>query len=117
MELLLLLSIIILSIVFTRTKYEVLYQDLSLKDTSEITKKLDEMGVKWKTPSNDTTTILVPSDMKNKIKIELASDRLPKEGYSFLDAFNDSSWTMTDYDKKERMKLLYKMSYLQLFLK
>ncbi len=99
------LSIIILSIVFTRTKYEVLYEDLSLKDMAQITNKLDEMGVAWKTPSKDnTTTILVPSEMKNKIKIELASYGLPKEGYSFLDAFNDSSWTMTDYDKKERMK-------------
>ncbi|HSH36984.1 flagellar basal-body MS-ring/collar protein FliF, partial [Schnuerera sp.] len=99
------LTIIILSIVFTRTKYDVLYQDLSLKDTSQITKKLDEMGVEWKTSGNDTTTILVPTEMKNKIKIELASYGLPKEGYSFIDAFNDSSWTMTDYDKKERMKL------------
>ncbi len=63
------------------------------------------MGVKWKTPDKDSsTTILVPADMKNKIKIELASYGLPKEGYSFIDAFNDSSWTMTDYDKKERMK-------------
>ena len=103
---LIVLSIIILSIVFTRTKYEVLYEDLSLKDVSEITKKLDEMGITWKTPDkNDTTTILVPADMKNKIKIELASYGLPKEGYSFTDAFNDSSWTMTDYDKKQRMKL------------
>ncbi|MCF6466317.1 flagellar basal-body MS-ring/collar protein FliF [Clostridium sp. Cult2] len=99
------LSIIILSIVFTRTKYEVLYQDLSLKDTAQITKKLDEMGVKWKTPGDDTTTILVPSEMKNKIKIELAAYGLPKEGYGFMDAFNDTNWTMTDYDKKERWKL------------
>lgn len=105
---LIVLSVIILSIIFTRTKYEVLYEDLSLKDVSEITKKLDEIGVKWKTPDkNDTTTILVPADMKNKIKIELASYGLPKEGYSFTDAFNDSSWTMTDYDKKQRMKLAF----------
>lgn len=101
----LILTIIILTIVFTRPKYEVLYEDLSLKDMAQITKKLDEMGVKWKTPDKDnSTTILVPADMKNKIKIELASYGLPKEGYSFIDAFNDSSWTMTDYDKKERMK-------------
>lgn len=100
-----LLSIIILSIILTRPKYEVLYEDLSLKDMAQITKKLDELGIKWKTPSKDnTTTILVPAEMKNKIKIELASYGLPKEGYSFMDAFNDSSWTMTDYDKKERMK-------------
>ncbi len=39
-----LLSIIILSIVFTRTKYEVLYDDLSLKDAAEITKK---SWMKW----------------------------------------------------------------------
>ncbi len=100
------LSIVIASIVLTRTKYDVLYGDLSLKDMGQITKKLDEMGVEWKTPSKDNpTTILVPADMKNKIKIELASYGLPKEGYSFMDAFNDSSWTMTDYDKKQRMQL------------
>lgn len=100
------LSIVILTLIFARTKYEVLYQDLSLKDMSEITKKLDELGIPWKTPSkDDTTTILVPADIKNKVKIELASYGLPKEGYSFLDAFNDTSWTMTDYDKKQRMKL------------
>ena len=100
-----LLSIIILSIILTRPKYEVLYEDLSLKDMAQITNKLDEIGIKRKTPIKDNTnTILVPAEMKNKIKIELASYGLPKEGYSFMDAFNDSSWTMTDYDKKERMK-------------
>ncbi|QQY80740.1 flagellar M-ring protein FliF [Keratinibaculum paraultunense] len=99
------LTVVILTIILSRPKYEVLYEDLSLKDMAQITKKLDEMGVKWKTPSkDDTTTILVPADMKNKIKIELASYGLPKEGYGFMDAFKESSWTMTDYDKKERMK-------------
>lgn len=99
------ISIIMLTIIFTRPKYEVLYEDLSLKDMAQITKKLDELNIKWKTPSKDnTTTILVPAEMKNKIKIELASYGLPKEMYGFTDAFNDSSWTMTDYDKKERYK-------------
>lgn len=100
------LVILVASIAFTRTKYDVLYGELSLKDMGQITKKLDEMGVEWKTPSkDDPTTILVPANMKNKIKIELASYGLPKEGYSFMDAFSDSSWTMTDYDKKQRMQL------------
>src|SRR5690606_2687792 len=88
------LTVVILTIILSRPKYEVLYEDLSLKDMAQITKKLDEMGVKWKTPSkDDTTTILVPADMKNKIKIELASYGLPKEGYGFMDAFKESSWT------------------------
>lgn len=99
-----LLSIMILTFIFTRTHYEVLYKDLSLEDVSQITGVLDEMGVKWKTPKDDPTTILVPSELKDKIKIQLASEGLPKNGYSFLDVFNESSWSMTDYDKRERMK-------------
>ncbi len=95
------LTLIILKL--TSTKYEVLYGDLSLKDTGEITTKLDEMAVQWKLGENGNT-ILVPSDQKNKVKIELATYGLPKEGYSYMDAFKDTSWTMTDYDKKQRMK-------------
>lgn len=91
-------------IFFTRVKYDVLYDKMTLKDMSQVTKKLDEMGIKWRTGENQTS-ILVPAEQKNKIKIELASYGLPKEGYSFLDALNDTSWTMTDYDKKQRMKL------------
>lgn len=87
----------------TRTKYEVLYSDLSLKDMGQVTAKLDEMGVSWKSDNNNKS-ILVPAENKNRIKIELATYGLPKEGYSFMDAFNDSSWTMTDFDKKQRLK-------------
>src|SRR5690554_3900102 len=99
------LALIILSIVFTRTNYEVLYQNLSLKDVGIVTSKLDELGIKWKTPKDDTTTVLVPVELRNKAKIELASEGIPSDGFGFMDAFNDSSWTMTDYDKRERMKL------------
>ena len=95
------LTILILK--FTSTKYEVLYGDLSLKDMGQITTKLDEMNTEWKV-GDDQRSILVPAANKNLIKIELATYGLPKEGYSFMDAFNDSSWTMTDYDKKQRMK-------------
>lgn len=98
-SLLIIVSITILIVVATRPKYELLYKNLSLKDTGQITKKLDEMNIKWKTGDKEND-ILVPSDMKNKIKIELASQGLPKDGYGFIDAFNDSSWTMTDYEKK-----------------
>lgn len=97
------LIITALIISLTRTKYEVLYSNLSLKDMGEITSKLDELGVKWKI-SNDQKSILVPAEIKNKVKIELATYGLPKEGYTYEDAFNDISWTMTDFDKKQRLK-------------
>lgn len=98
-----LIFLTILILKFTSTKYEVLYGDLSLKDMGQITIKLDEMNTDWKI-GEDQKSILVPAENKNRIKIELATYGLPKEGYSFMDAFNDSSWTMTDYDKKQRMK-------------
>lgn len=100
---LIILGVFILIFALTRTKYEVLYDNLSLKDMGEVTNQLDDMNVKWKTDDNENT-ILVPSELKNKTKLELAAEGLPKEGYGFVDAFEDSSWTMTDYEKKERMK-------------
>ena len=103
-SLIVLVSFTLLILMLTRTKYSVLYGDLSLNDVGEITTKLDEMDVSWKT-SNNQRSILVPEKMKNKIKIELATYGLPKDGYDYLDAFNDASWTMTEYDKKQRMKL------------
>lgn len=99
-----LLSFTVLILMLTRTKYSVLYGDLSLKDMGEITTKLDEMDVKWKTGSNQKS-IMIPEKMKSKVKIELATHGLPKDGYDYIDAFNDTSWTMTEYDKKQRMKL------------
>lgn len=101
---LIIVGVFILVFVLTMPKYEVLYDNLSLKDMGEVTKKLDEMNVKWKTDDKNENTILVPSEIKNKVKLELASEGLPKEGYGFIDAFDDSSWTMTDYEKKERMQ-------------
>ncbi|WDV47689.1 flagellar basal-body MS-ring/collar protein FliF [Clostridiaceae bacterium M8S5] len=100
---LILLGITIFILYITKEDYEVLYQDLSLKDTAQITKKLDELNIKWKN-GESTNTILVPTDVKNKVKINLAYEGLPKEGYSVIDAFNDTSWTMTEYEKKERIK-------------
>ncbi len=102
-SILIVVGLTVLIFALTRTKYEVLYDNLSAKDAGQVTKQLDEMNIKWKTGDKENT-ILVPADVKNKLKLELASEGLPKEGYGFVDAFNDSSWTMTDYEKRERVK-------------
>lgn len=102
-SILIVIGVSVLIFILTRTKYEVLYDNLTPKDAGQVTKQLDEMNIKWKTGDKENT-ILVPADEKNKVKLELASEGLPKEGYGFVDAFNDSTWTMTDYEKKERYK-------------
>ncbi|KPU28222.1 hypothetical protein TR13x_02475 [Caloranaerobacter sp. TR13] len=100
---LVIISVSLITYYFTRTEYEILYKNLSLKDAGLITDKLDEMGIQWKN-ADEGTTILVPKGYKNKVKIQLATEGLPKDGYSFLDALNDSSWTMTDYEKRQRLE-------------
>ncbi|EOC99309.1 flagellar basal-body MS-ring/collar protein FliF [Caldisalinibacter kiritimatiensis] len=102
-SLLIITSISLMIYFVTKPNYEVLYANLTLEDAGVITKKLNEMGIDW-TTGQSGTTILVPAEIKNKVKYELAAEGLPKDGYSFIDAFNDSSWTMTDYDKKQRLK-------------
>lgn len=97
---LLLICITVFILYITTENYEVLYKDLSLKDTAAVTKKLEELNVKWK--SGDTAnTILVPSKERNKVKLNLAYEGLPKEGYGVREAFDDMSWTMTELEKKE----------------
>ncbi|WP_352419596.1 flagellar basal-body MS-ring/collar protein FliF [Proteiniborus sp.] len=85
----------------TRTKYEVLFNGLNPRDAGAVTKVLDEMNIKWKDEQNGTT-ILVPQNMKSRAKMELATEGIPKGRYSQEDALNDLSWTMTEYDKKQR---------------
>lgn len=96
-----LFSISALILFVTRTKYEILYSGLNLNDAAIVTKKLDEINVPWKDEKNGTT-ILVPQKMVSRAKMELASEGIPKGRYSREDALNDSSWTMTEYDKKQR---------------
>ncbi|SCG83455.1 Flagellar M-ring protein [Proteiniborus sp. DW1] len=100
-SLLLLISITALILFITRTKYTVLYSGLNLSEAATVTKKLDEINIQWK-DENNGTTILVPENMVSKAKMELAAEGIPKGRYGREDALNDSSWTMTEYDKKQR---------------
>ncbi len=51
---LVIVGVIILISILARPKYEVLYDNLSLKDMGQVTKKLDEMNIKWKTDEKTT---------------------------------------------------------------
>lgn len=85
----------------TRTKYDVLFSGLNPKEAGTVIKKLEEVNIPWK-DQNNGTTILVPQKMLSKAKMELATEGIPKGRYSMEDALNDSSWTMTEFDKKQR---------------
>lgn len=101
-----LLAVILIAVLIfalTRTKYEPIFSNLSPKEAGEITATLDEKKIPWKTGENEGT-IMVPTDMSAKAKMELAMVGMPKEGYTFTDAFAEIDWTTTEFDKRQKMK-------------
>ncbi|AIE59651.1 flagellar basal-body MS-ring/collar protein FliF [Bacillus methanolicus] len=84
------LSIVIFSaaIVFftTRTTMVPLYSNLSPAETGSIKKSLDEKGIKSEI-TDGGTTIKVPKEYVDQLKVELAAEGIPKTGnidYSFF---------------------------------
>lgn len=92
-----LIVIIILVIVLSNIKhYAPLYSNLSTSEAGQITDTLDSKKVPYKL-SNGGTTISVPKDQVNQLKVELAAQGIPKSGeidYSFFG--KNASFGMTD---------------------
>lgn len=88
---------------FVRPDYEIIYNGLNLEEAGQITSKLDEMNIPWKS-DNGGTTIMVPKENINKARMNLAVEGFPNKDFTWNDAFNSSSFTMTNEER--RMKYL-----------
>ncbi|WP_129596920.1 flagellar basal-body MS-ring/collar protein FliF [Anaerophilus nitritogenes] len=105
-----LLVIVSMALLFHLTlkpEYETLFNDITPKDRGEITQKLDEMSIPWKT--NDTgSSILVKKEDKNKAQANLAVEGLPKEDFSYEQMLDNSSLTMTNEERGKRFLIAQK---------
>lgn len=79
---------IIGAVLLNRTKYAVLYSDLSAQEAGTIINLLKDMNVDAK--AEGTSTIKVPVDQADEIRIELAAQGYPNTGLNY-DLFSDSS--------------------------
>lgn len=88
---------IVLIVLLTNVKhYTPLYSDLSESEAGQITDTLDSKKVSYKL-SDGGTTISVPKEQVDQLKVELASQGLPKTGqidYSFFG--QNAGFGMTD---------------------
>lgn len=82
------LGIILLAILITyfgtKTSYEPLYSNLSLQEAGQIKETLDARGI---ASTVTGTTVLVPKDQVDTLKLELAAEGIPNSGsidYSFV---------------------------------
>ena len=101
----------VLVFMFTRVEYAVLAQGVTLEQASEITAKLNELGIKWKDDKN-TSEILVDQAQLSKARMALAVDGLMSEkNFSWTDVFATNSLTMTS-EEKSKMYLVAQASTL-----
>ncbi|MFD0587588.1 flagellar basal-body MS-ring/collar protein FliF [Paenibacillus sp. GCM10027627] len=86
----LLLTVILLTIVFTRTEYELAFQNLDATDTAAVMNYLEASGIPYELGGNGTS-ISVPSAVAAKVKVEAGSQGLVQNGSIGFEVFNSSS--------------------------
>ncbi|MFC7392547.1 flagellar basal-body MS-ring/collar protein FliF [Scopulibacillus cellulosilyticus] len=106
--------IIAVSVLTSIPHYAPLYSHLSASETGQIKETLDSKGIKYKLSDNGTT-ISVPKDQVDNLKVELAADGIPKTGDIDYSVFsNNTSFGMTDkqFDVMEREAMETELSNL-----
>ena len=94
--LLLILIVTVASIFATKSNLVPLYSNLSISETSQIKSTLDSRGIQYEI-ANGGTTILVPDQVADSLKVDLAGEGIPNSGnidYSFFS--QNAGFGMTD---------------------
>ncbi|WP_019638082.1 flagellar basal-body MS-ring/collar protein FliF [Paenibacillus fonticola] len=85
-----LLAIILLTIQFSKTEYEVAFTNLDTTDAAAIYNHLESSGIPYKL-SPDGSSISVPSKDAARVKVDVGSQGIVKNGSIGWEAFNESS--------------------------
>lgn len=101
----LLLTIILLTIVFTRTEYELAFQNLDTTDAAAIMNYLDGNGIPYQLSANGKS-ISVPSAVASRIKVEVGSQGLVQNGSIGFETFNSGSSSFGITDNEFNVKYL-----------
>ncbi|XEC97106.1 flagellar basal-body MS-ring/collar protein FliF [Paenibacillus tarimensis] len=86
----LLLTIIILTIIFSRTQFELAFRDLDTADAASIIQHLEANKIPYQL-GPDGTTISVPSAVASKVRVDVGSQGLVKNGSIGFDIFGQGS--------------------------
>ncbi|WP_139998337.1 flagellar basal-body MS-ring/collar protein FliF [Paenibacillus paridis] len=101
----LLLTIILLTIVFTRTEYEIAFQNLDTTDAAAIMTYLDSSGIPYQL-SNNGKSISVPSASASRIKVAVGSQGMVQNGSMGFEAFSSSSNAFGSTENEFNVKYL-----------
>jgi flagellar M-ring protein FliF len=90
-------AIVVLANVSSQRNKVVLFQDLTPKDYSEISKKLEALGYPYS--GSDTSMITVDPDQRQEIITKLAQENLIPAGVQGWELFDIEKFTETQFDK------------------
>jgi flagellar M-ring protein FliF len=83
----------------TRPDFVTLYAGLEEQSTGEVVKKLDERGIPYKIgPSG--SSVMVPSKYVRSLRVELATEGIPKGGGSGYELFDQFKLGVTEFTQK-----------------
>nr|WP_269669438.1 flagellar basal-body MS-ring/collar protein FliF [Paenibacillus sp. GSMTC-2017] len=85
-----LLTIILLTIVFTRTEYELAFQNLDATDAAAVMTYLDGNNIPYELSANGTS-IMVPSTEAARVKVDVGSQGLVQNGSIGFEVFSANS--------------------------
>lgn len=104
----LILSIILLTVIFSKTEYELAFQDLDATDAAAVMAYLDGSGIPYEL-ANGGKSILVPTADADKVKVDAGSQGLVQNGSIGFGVFSEgaSPFGATDreFDVKYRNAL------------
>ncbi|GBG09591.1 flagellar M-ring protein FliF [Paenibacillus agaridevorans] len=86
----LLLTVILLTIVFTRTEYELAFQNMDATDAAAVMNYLDGNGIPYELSSNGSS-ISVPSAVASRVKVDVGSQGLVQNGSIGFEVFSNSA--------------------------
>ncbi|MGG4503347.1 flagellar basal-body MS-ring/collar protein FliF [Paenibacillus polymyxa] len=84
------IAIVVLTMQFTKTEYEVAFRDLNANDAAGVIKYLDSTGIPYQLNAGGTQ-ISVPTASADKAKVDVGSQGLIQKGSIGMSAFDQSS--------------------------
>jgi flagellar M-ring protein FliF len=84
---------------FAAADYKNLYTGLDPTDTQKIVQRLSLENISYQL-SSDGTSIDVPADRLDRIRVELASESLPHTGRIGFELFDKPNWSSSDFSEK-----------------
>lgn len=97
-----LLTMVVLGRMATKPDMVPLFTNLNSHDAGAIITKLDELKVPYDL-ADGGSTLLVPNRERDRLRIQLAMDDLPRRGVVGFESWSETRFGETDTDKRVRM--------------